>query len=66
MRAGTNRGWARTRRDLRATWIGGCLFWMAWISGPLGATLLFAVFSFLGLREVHHPRAHPSAATTAR
>lgn len=51
VRAGTSRGWERTRRDLRAAWIGGCLFWMAWISGPLGATALFAVFSFLGLRE---------------
>ena len=43
--------WERVRRDLRAAWIGGCLFWMAWISGPLGATLLFALFSFLALRE---------------
>ncbi|WP_216074738.1 hypothetical protein, partial [Acinetobacter baumannii] len=34
--------WARVRRDLRAAWIGGCMFWVAWISGPLGATLLFA------------------------
>lgn len=43
--------WARVRRDLRAAWIGGCMFWVAWISGPLGATLLFALFSFLALRE---------------
>ena len=27
------------------------MFWVAWISGPLGATLLFALFSFLALRE---------------
>ncbi|MFN3861540.1 MAG: phosphatidate cytidylyltransferase [Roseateles sp.] len=43
--------WGRVRRDLRAAWIGGCMFWVAWISGPLGATLLFALFSFLALRE---------------
>jgi phosphatidate cytidylyltransferase len=43
--------WARVRRDLRAAWIGGSMFWVAWISGPLGATLLFALFSFLALRE---------------
>ncbi|MFG6416318.1 phosphatidate cytidylyltransferase [Roseateles sp. DC23W] len=43
--------WARVRSDLRAAWIGGCMFWVAWISGPLGATLLFALFSFLALRE---------------
>ncbi|WP_457422797.1 phosphatidate cytidylyltransferase [Roseateles sp. P5_E7] len=43
--------WERVRRDLRAAWIGGCIFWVAWISGPLGATLLFALFSFLALRE---------------
>ena len=27
------------------------LFWVAWVSGPVGATLLFAVVSFLALRE---------------
>ena len=43
--------WARVRRDLRAAWVGGSMFWVAWISGPLGATLLFALFSFLALRE---------------
>jgi phosphatidate cytidylyltransferase len=43
--------WRRFRRDLRATWLGACLFWFAWVSGPLGATLLFATFSFLALRE---------------
>ncbi len=43
--------WERVRRDLRAAWVGGCMFWVAWISGPLGATLLFALFSFLALRE---------------
>jgi phosphatidate cytidylyltransferase len=43
--------WERVRRDLRAAWIGGSMFWVAWISGPLGATLLFALFSFLALRE---------------
>jgi len=39
------------RRDLRAVWIGALLFWSAWISGPIGATLLFGLCSFLALRE---------------
>ncbi|RZJ12735.1 MAG: phosphatidate cytidylyltransferase [Rubrivivax sp.] len=43
--------WERVRRDLRAAWIGGSMFWVAWVSGPLGATMLFALFSFLALRE---------------
>ena len=43
--------WKQFRRDLNATWWGACLFWAAWISGPIGATLLFGVFSFLALRE---------------
>ncbi|UCH17181.1 MAG: phosphatidate cytidylyltransferase [Burkholderiales bacterium] len=38
-------------RDLRAAWIGATLFWLAWISGPVGSTLLFGVLSFLALRE---------------
>jgi phosphatidate cytidylyltransferase len=41
----------RFRRDLRAVWIGAALFWLAWISGTVGATLLAAVVSFLALRE---------------
>lgn len=41
----------RFQRDLRAVWIGAVVFWLAWISGPIGATLLFGVFSFLALRE---------------
>lgn len=40
------------RRDLRALWIGGIVFWLAWISGPVGATLLFGTLSFLALREL--------------
>ncbi len=39
------------RRDLRAVWVGAVVFWLAWISGPLGATLLFGILSFLALRE---------------
>ena len=27
------------------------VFWLSWLSGPVGATLLFGVFSFLALRE---------------
>jgi phosphatidate cytidylyltransferase len=39
------------KNDLRAVWIGTLLFWLAWISGPIGATLFFGLFSFLALRE---------------
>ena len=39
------------RRDLRALWVGAAVFWVSWISGPVGATLAFGVFSFLALRE---------------
>ena len=39
------------RRDLRAVWVGAAVFWVSWISGPVGATLAFGVFSFLALRE---------------
>jgi phosphatidate cytidylyltransferase len=41
----------RLTRDLRALWLGTVLFWLAWISGPVGATLLFGTISFLALRE---------------
>ena len=41
----------RFLRDLRAVWVGALLFWVAWASGPLVSTLLFAVLSFLALRE---------------
>ena len=41
----------RMLRDLRAVWIGAVVFWLAWMSGPLGATIAFGVFSFLALRE---------------
>ena len=39
------------RRDLRALWLGAIVFWVAWISAPLGATLVFGALSFLALRE---------------
>jgi phosphatidate cytidylyltransferase len=39
------------QRDLRAVWIGAVVFWLAWMSGPVGATLTFGIFSFLVLRE---------------
>ena len=42
---------ARLKRDLRAVWVSAVIFWLAWISGPIGATLLFGVLSFLALRE---------------
>jgi phosphatidate cytidylyltransferase len=41
----------RFQRDLRAVWLGMVAFWLAWISGPVGATLLFGLVSFLALRE---------------
>jgi phosphatidate cytidylyltransferase len=41
----------RLQRDLRAVWIGAMLFWLSWVSGPVGATLAFGIFSFLALRE---------------
>ncbi len=56
--AGTLRaeGGARERRqpiarDLRALWIGSIVFWIGWVAGAVGATLVFGVFSFLALRE---------------
>jgi phosphatidate cytidylyltransferase len=41
----------RFLRDLRAVWVGAIVFWLAWVSGATGATLLFGIFSFLALRE---------------
>ena len=43
--------WDRFLRDLRAVWIGTTTFWLAWISGPVGSTVFFGLFSFLALRE---------------
>lgn len=39
------------RRDLRALWTGTVMFWIAWAAGAFVSTLLFAVVSFLALRE---------------
>lgn len=41
----------RQTRDLRAVWVGAVLFWVAWALGTVVSTLLFAVVSFLALRE---------------
>ena len=41
----------RLLRDVRAAWVGALGFWLAWISAPVGATLLFGLFSFFALRE---------------
>lgn len=41
----------RFKRELRAVWVAATLFWLAWVSGAFGATLLFGVGSFLALRE---------------
>jgi phosphatidate cytidylyltransferase len=43
--------WERFKRDLRAVWVGTTMFWLAWMSGPIGSTLFFGLFSFLALRE---------------
>jgi phosphatidate cytidylyltransferase len=43
--------WLRFIRDLRALWVGTVLFWLAWLSGPIGSTIFFGLFSFLALRE---------------
>ena len=45
-------------RDLRALWVGTVLFWLAWLSGPIGATVFFGLFSFLALREFITLHAH--------
>jgi len=47
--SGVRRG--RLLRDLRAVWLGSTVFWLAWVSGPVGATLAFGFFSFFALRE---------------
>jgi phosphatidate cytidylyltransferase len=47
----TNERQQRLLRDLRAVWVGSTVFWLAWVSGPLGATLAFGLFSFFALRE---------------
>ena len=41
----------RLLRDLRALWVGALVFWLAWVSGPVGATLAFGLISFFALRE---------------
>jgi phosphatidate cytidylyltransferase len=41
----------RLKRDLRALWFGTVLFWISWVLGAVAATLLFAIVSFLALRE---------------
>ena len=47
----TGDNWVRFQRDLRALWVGTVLFWLAWLSGPIGSTIFFGLFSFLALRE---------------
>ena len=41
----------RLTRDLRAVWVGALLFWIAWASGTGVSIGLFAVLSFLALRD---------------
>jgi phosphatidate cytidylyltransferase len=42
----------RFGRELRALWIAAVVFWIAWVSGPIGSTLLFGFVSFLTMREL--------------
>ncbi len=49
--AGRPRPAPKFAAGLRATWVGAIVFWLAWVSGAAGATLLVALFSFLALRE---------------
>lgn len=39
------------KRDLRAVWVGAVMFWLAWVSGGVVSAILFALMSFLVLRE---------------
>lgn len=41
----------RFQRELRVVWVGAVVFWLAWVAGPAGATVLLGVISFLALRE---------------
>jgi phosphatidate cytidylyltransferase len=43
--------WDGHLRDLRAVWMSTVLFWVAWIAGAVVSTLLFALVSFIALRE---------------
>ena len=49
--AGQQTAWDGYLRDLRAVWISTVLFWIAWIAGAFVSTLLFALVSFIALRE---------------
>lgn len=49
--AGADDRRANFKRDLAAVWTGAIVFWLAWISGPLGATIVAALFAFFTLRE---------------
>lgn len=40
-----------TRARLRTSWIMASVFWVAWVSGPRVATVLFALVAFFALRE---------------
>lgn len=41
----------RFKRDLAWVWMSSVVFWLAWLSGPVGAMALFALISFWALRE---------------
>jgi phosphatidate cytidylyltransferase len=41
----------RVKRELWVVWASASLFWLAWIAGAAGATLLFGLLSFFVLRE---------------
>ncbi|MEJ7138818.1 phosphatidate cytidylyltransferase [Amphibiibacter pelophylacis] len=41
-----------TQRDLVALWTSAIVFWLGWVAGPVGTTLLFLALSFLTLRQL--------------
>lgn len=41
----------RVKHELWIVWTSATVFWLAWIAGAPGATLLFGLLSFLALRE---------------
>ena len=53
---GREDGHEQAKRELRAVWVGATVFWLAWVSGPLGATLLFGIQQIAHL--VEQQRAH--------
>ena len=43
--------WRQFKRDMKATWVGAAIAWVAWLSGHIGASILVGLLSFYALRE---------------